>query len=221
MKHDRSHVRMTGESETVSEYPASLLAAVLVLGGAIKVGVLRFAGPVPDEGDYPTEHEGTCGIDGTWIDPKLLTDGWEEDMEYVRQHGVFEVVDEKECDWWQSPHGEVGGQNDMVKCAVRGWSIGKSRSARTKNEQVGPADVVSTLPPSEGLKMLVSTMMTGHDDQDHADGPIEMATWDVSRAHLYGGVRAKGQVGQTLQEHVWQARCSVNLERHVVRSVGW
>ena len=45
------------------------------------------------------------------------------------------------------------------------------------------------MPPSEGLKMLVSTMMTGHDDGNHADGPFEMATWDVSRAHFHGEAR--------------------------------
>ena len=33
--------------------------------------------------------------------------------------------------------------------------------------------------------MLVSRMMTGHDDGNHADDPFEMATWDVSRAHFY------------------------------------
>ena len=32
--------------------------------------------------------------------------------------------------------------------------------------------------------MLVSTVMTGHDDGNHVDGPFEMATWDVSRAHF-------------------------------------
>ena len=36
---------------------------------------------------------------------------------------------------------------------------------------------VEPMPPSEGLKMLVSTMMTGHDDGNHVDGPFEMATW--------------------------------------------
>ena len=41
----------------------------------------------------------------------------------------------------------------------------------------------------KGLKMLVSTMMTGHDDGNHVDGPFEMATWDVSRAHFYGEAR--------------------------------
>ena len=47
--------------------------------------------------------------------------------------------------------------------------------------------VHSPMPPSEGLKMLVSTMMTGHDDINHADGPFEMETCDVSRAHFQGG----------------------------------
>ena len=32
-------------------------------------------------------------------------------------------------------------------------------------------------------------MMTGHDDGNHADGPFEMAAWDVSRAHFYGEAR--------------------------------
>ena len=45
------------------------------------------------------------------------------------------------------------------------------------------------MPPSEGLNVLVSTMMTGHDDGNHVDGPFEMATWDVSRAHFYGEAR--------------------------------
>ena len=37
--------------------------------------------------------------------------------------------------------------------------------------------------------MFVSTMMTGHDDGNHADGPLEMATWDVSRAPFCGEAR--------------------------------
>ena len=54
------------------------------------------------------------------------------------------------------------------------------KKARDKDEQLGPEDVFSPMRPSEGLKMLVSTMMTGHDDENHVDGPFEMATWDVS-----------------------------------------
>ena len=36
---------------------------------ADRVGELHFGGPVPDEGDCPT---GKCGVDGIWIDPKLM-----------------------------------------------------------------------------------------------------------------------------------------------------
>ena len=45
------------------------------------------------------------------------------------------------------------------------------------------------MPPSEGLKMLVPAMMTGHDDGNHVDGPVEMDTWDVWRAHFYDEAR--------------------------------
>ena len=60
------------------------------------------------------------------------------------------------------------------------------KKTKNKDEQFGPEDVFSPMPPSERLKMLVSTMMTGHDDGHHTDGPIGKVTWDVSRAHLYG-----------------------------------
>ena len=81
---------MTGKSETVSEYPASLVVAMLksiklqmISHGAIRIGEMHFAGPVPDEGDNPTELEGNWGVDSIWIDPKLLIAGWKEEMEYM------------------------------------------------------------------------------------------------------------------------------------------
>ena len=66
----------------------------MISDGAIRVGEMHFAGP--DEGDNPTELEGTCGVDGTWIDPKLLIARRKEEMEYMMKMGVFEVVGEKE-----------------------------------------------------------------------------------------------------------------------------
>ena len=95
---------MTGKSETVSEYPASLVVAMLkaikrqmISEGVIRIEEIHFAGPVPDEGDDPTELEGKWRVDGTWIDPKLLIAGRQEEMEYMMMMGVFEVVDDKEC----------------------------------------------------------------------------------------------------------------------------
>ena len=63
------------------------------------------------------------------------------------------------------------------------------KRAKDRDEQLGPEDAFSPMPLSEGLKMLVSTMMSGHDDGNHVDGPFEMATWDVSRAHFCGEAR--------------------------------
>ena len=70
-----------------------------------------------------------------------------------------------------------------------GFVCREIKKAKDRDEQLGPEDVFSPMPPSEGLKILVSTMMTEHDDGDHADGPFDMATWDVSRAHFYGEAR--------------------------------
>ena len=121
-------------------------------------------------------------LDGTWIDPKLLIAGRKEEMEYMMKMGVFEVVDEKQCydngckplmlKWVDKMKGE--------KCRSR-LVCREIKRAKDRDEQLGPEDVFSPMPPSEGLKMLVSTVMTGHDDGNHVDGPFEMATWDVSR----------------------------------------
>ena len=85
------HVHMTGKSETACEYPASLVVAKLsaikrqkISDGAIRVGELHFAGPLPDEGGCTTELEGKWRVDGTWIDPQLLIARTE------RRNGVHE-----------------------------------------------------------------------------------------------------------------------------------
>ena len=85
---------MTGKPETVSEYPASLVVAMskaikrqMISDGVIRIEEMYFAGPVPDEGDNPTELEGKWGVDGTWIDPKLLIAGRKEEMEVHDENG--------------------------------------------------------------------------------------------------------------------------------------
>ena len=112
----------------------------------------------------------------------------------------------------QASHVEMGRQMKGEKCRSR-----EIKKARDRDEQLGLEDVFSPMPPSEGLIMLVSTMMTGHDDENHVDGPFEMATWDVSRAHFYGEARRwiytflpegheqVGKMDQTLQKHVRNA----------------
>ena len=198
-KHEHRHVHLIGgkRAEAAAEYPASLVVAVLralkrhmVLDKAVRPEELAFAGPVPDEGDYSVELEGTWGVDGQWIDPKLLKAGREEEIEYMMKHGVFEVVDEKECYAHHQKPLTLKWVDKMKGDVCRSRLVCREiKKAKSKDDQLGPEEVFSPMPPSEGLKMLISAMMTGRDDDNHEDGPIEMATWDVSRAHLYGDAR--------------------------------
>ena len=64
-KRDKRFVHMTEKPETVSEYPASLVVAMLkaikrqmISDGVIGIEEMHFAGPVPDEGDNPKELKG-------------------------------------------------------------------------------------------------------------------------------------------------------------------
>ena len=106
----------------------------MISDGAIRVGELHFPGPVLVEGIW--------GVDVAWIDPKLLNEGGKEDKEYMRQMGVFEVVDEKErydngckplkLKWLDKMKGE--------KCRSR-LVCREIKRAKDRDEQLGPEDV--------------------------------------------------------------------------------
>ena len=71
--------------------------------------------------------------------------------------------------------------------------------------------------------MLVSTMMTGHDDGNHADGPFEMTTWDVSRDHFYGEARrlfALIYLKDMSKKASWPDFAGARMEREMQRQFG-
>ena len=55
---------MTGKSSFV-EAMLKDFKRQMISDGVIRVGELHFPGPVPDEGDNPTELEGKWEVDGT------------------------------------------------------------------------------------------------------------------------------------------------------------
>ena len=135
---------MTGKSETVSGYPASLVVAMLraikrqmISDGVIRIEEMHFARPVPDEGDNPTELEGKWGVGGTWIDPKLLIAGRKEEMEYKMKMGVFEVVDEKECyDNGCKPLMLKWVDKMKVRKVNQDWCVERSRRPETETNNL-------------------------------------------------------------------------------------
>ena len=67
----------------------------------------------------------------------------------------------------QTSHVEMGERDEWRETPFEIGLSGDKERAKDRDEQLGPEDVFSPMPPSEGLKMLVSTMMTGHDDGNH------------------------------------------------------
>ena len=181
----RPHDKKIGGSVCVSCVATlSAIKRQVILDGAIKSGNWTLEVQVPDAGDYRTKIERRCNIDGTRIEPKLCDDGRTEDMKYMKKHNVFEFADEKECHDSGCNPLTLKWVDKMKDDACRSRLVCRDiNKANNKDEQLGPKDVFSPMPLSEGSKMLVSTTMTGH---------------------------------------VRNARCSVTLGRHIVRSVeGW
>ena len=62
-------------------------------------------------------------------------------MEYMRKHGVFEVVDEKECYDNGCSLLRLEWVDKEVTCAVRGWSVEELHFAETEyRRHVGPEE---------------------------------------------------------------------------------
>ena len=59
----------------------------MISDGATRIREMHFADPVAHEGDNPTELERKWGVDGMWVDPKLLIAGRKEEMEYMMKNG--------------------------------------------------------------------------------------------------------------------------------------
>ena len=102
--------------------------------------------------------------------------------------GVYDVVDESECRQYQGRPYTLKWvdrlKGEPVKCRSR-LVVREIKKAKKKEEQLGAEEVFSAMPPAEGLNMLLNSAMTdGNDKRDS-----EIATWDVSRAHLYGESR--------------------------------
>ena len=96
-----------------------------------------------------------------WIDSELLEAGHKGEKEYVKRHGVFEVVDEQECNDNQNTPLTLKWVDRLKGDVCRSRLVCREiKQAKNKDEQLGPEDVFSPTPPSEGLQLLISTMMT-------------------------------------------------------------
>jgi len=148
------------------------------------------AGPIPDEDDrvFMKKQEELIGeywddVNGGWLDTEKVRKARKEELDWILKQNVFSKV----------PASEVEGRLlslrwiDTVKSDGRYRSrlvVREIKKAKKEDEKLDPADVFSSMPPVEGLKSLISHMMTEQKDPDGEN--LCMAVWDVSRAHFYG-----------------------------------
>ena len=58
------------------------------------------------------------------------------------------------------------------------------KARKKEREKLDPAEKFAAMPPNEGVKSLISHMMT---EQTSMSGePLEMMILDISKAHFYG-----------------------------------
>lgn len=154
---------------------------------------LPAAGPVPDEGDYtelweqefPEEHEGSIGVDGWWIPDHLLQERRHEEMTWIDRQGVYSKVPAAECHRYQGRPYTLNRVDDMKGDKSRSILVVREvKKAKQKEDQLSPSEVFSAMPPVESLEMLVSHWMT--EQVDESGAALELAMWDVSRAHFFG-----------------------------------
>ena len=155
------------------------------------------AGPVPEEPDAAIDEEALAheaaddeeysdDVRGGTLDAAAVRTARAEELRWLEKRGVFTVVPAEEA----AAHG--------IKPLGLRWvdtkkSSGEVRSrlvcreikrAKRPDDRLEPQDVFSAMPPSEGLKMLISHMQTEQFDEEWRR--LCMASWDVSRAHFYG-----------------------------------
>ena len=90
----------------------------------------------------------------------------------MKKHGVCVVVKEEECKRHQGEPYTLKWMDKLQSSCCRSRLVVREiKLAKTKDLQVGAAEVFSAMPPSEGLKTLISCAMT---DGDGLRVPVEM-----------------------------------------------
>ena len=95
----------------------------------------------------------------------------------MKRHGVIEFVASSDCyNTCCTPVPGVGRLHERGCVSFKGGMSRDQGKPETMTDTLGPDEVFSPVPLSARFNILVSTILTSHDDEDDADGPIEMAT---------------------------------------------
>jgi hypothetical protein len=198
-----THVHLVGSSRTrpAQDYPPALVAAILKgLTAQLRVDgdLSELTVGVTCEEDAVTwdmeeYEEFRDNITGQVLDAKLVRAGREEELRYMDEMKVYEVVPESMC------HEETKAKPIQVKWVdinkgdetrpeIRCRLVAKElKSAQTK-AGIFRDDVFSATPPQEGVKMLFSKMMSRRRGDCRRR---KLMFIDISRAHFHSPARRR------------------------------
>ena len=201
---DRQATLVGGISHMTTSYTPALVDAVLkglrsqmILDGQVSSLELKFAGPVPSETVFDSQDseevekltEYYDEITGALLPPDLVEKGKQEEIKWVKEIGLYTKIPRKEAKergitivpikWVLTEKGDRDNPN--VRCRL----VGKELKAKTKDALLAH-ELFSAMPPWETVKVLLSLLVSSEvpDIDDDDDEELEMAIFDISRAHF-------------------------------------
>jgi len=147
-------------------------------------------GPLPIEEDMPPDVE-VGGfwddVNGGWLPEKLVATARQEEIKWLKQRGVYRVVNRSEA-WERTGHAPVtlrwvdtnkgGIDNPFIRCRL------VARELTAKTPELQAAELFSAMPPLEAVKLLGSLYVSRKKSKRGL--PLKLAFYDISRAHFYG-----------------------------------
>lgn len=208
------HAKLIGGTAKYARvYPPKLVAAILQAvrkemedRGLISEINTLVSGPVPDEyllKDFENEELGVGywdDVNGGWLKPDLMQAARKDELDYVKQRGIYRVVLLAQClektgkypiplRWVDTNKGDDARPNYRARLGVKDIAERKKKKHEKKSKPEIMREmtfkVSSSMPPLECLKLLGSLLVTLKVSK-HGKMPLKIRIIDIRKAHCYG-----------------------------------
>lgn len=181
-----------GRAHAARVYPPALVKAVLKgikeqmrQDGELSVSAMQLSGPVPeDDVELNPDWGFWDDVRGGWLDPEGVRKARAEEMQILKDMQVYEKVDHEGQKFLTLKWVDTNKGSDLEP-KYRSRLV--AREIKARGAVLPAAQLFSAMPPLEGLKVLLSAMVTLRESNNQM--PLKIGFWDVTRAHFYGEAR--------------------------------
>ena len=191
-------------------HPPKLVNAVLrgikeqmKLGGHLRSAEIQLSGPIPEDNKHlegvtfsRTDSSGQeemfwDDVNGGWLKSDKVRETRQIELDYVHKHNIYTKVPLAECQknqgspiplgWVDTNKGDDEHENYGSRMAVREF--------KGKYKGLTAAELFSSMPPLEALKLQASLMVSRK--YSKRGRRLKIAVFDISRDHMYGVAQRK------------------------------